>query len=160
MGHEQHQLNGSSFTNNPTREEKNPKHGGKSKRISSSGHAGGGLTQQPGNHNPHNHHQHRHHRHHNRHRAREDVNEMGSRSCWDWEGVVRAYRGAAADTVRRLSSALFGEELLAIEAAKAVAAEREKMLQAKAREMCESQVRTANMLWASFCRKYTAIATR
>ena len=65
---------------------------------------------------------------------------MGRRSCWDLEGNVQAYRSAAANTVRRLSSALFGEELLAIETAKTVAAEREKMLQTKARETCESQV--------------------
>lgn len=56
------------------------------------------------------------------------------------EGVVHAYRSAAVDTVRRLSSALFGEELLAIEAAKTVAGEREKILQTKAREIFESQV--------------------
>lgn len=68
------------------------------------------------------------------------MNKMGSRSCWDLEGVVQAYRSAAANTVRRLSTALFGEEQLAIEAAKTVAAEREKMLQTMARETYESQV--------------------
>ena len=68
------------------------------------------------------------------------MNEIGRRSCWDLEGVMQAYRSAAAGTVRRLSSALFGEELLAIETAKMVAAEREKMLETKAREIVESQV--------------------
>lgn len=53
---------------------------------------------------------------------------------------MQAYRTAAAGTIRRLSSALFGRELLAVEAARASAAERERMLEGRARTLLESQV--------------------
>lgn len=61
-------------------------------------------------------------------------------SCWDSDVVMQAYRSAAAGTVRRLSSALFGQELLAVEAARTSAAERERMLEGRARALFESQV--------------------
>lgn len=60
--------------------------------------------------------------------------------CWESESVLQAYRTAAARTVRRVSSALFGRELLAVEAAKTSAAERERMLEGRARELFDSQV--------------------
>lgn len=53
---------------------------------------------------------------------------------------MQAYRTAAAGTVRRLSSALFGQELLAVEAARTSAAERERMLEGRARALLDSQV--------------------
>ena len=127
IDNEQHQIGNLSFHKRLTRKE-TTKRGGRSKRKSPA--PSGGLTQQADS-RP-------YHHHHHKTEAKED--EMGRRSCWDLEGNVQAYRSAAANTVRRLSSALFGEELLAIETAKTVAAEREKMLQTKARETCESQV--------------------
>lgn len=53
---------------------------------------------------------------------------------------MQAYRTAAAGTVQKLASALFGRELLAVEAAKTSAAERERMLEERAKELFESQV--------------------
>ncbi|CAN0002103.1 unnamed protein product, partial [Pylaiella littoralis] len=61
-------------------------------------------------------------------------------SCWESDAVMQAYRTAAARTVRRLSSALFGRELLAVEAARTSAAEREMMLEGRARALLDSQV--------------------
>ncbi|CAN0370235.1 unnamed protein product, partial [Ectocarpus sp. 13 AM-2016] len=65
-----------------------------------------------------------------------------SPSCWESDAMMHAYRSAAAGAVRRMSSALFGQELLAVEAARASAAERERMLQEEARALLDSQVRT------------------
>lgn len=53
---------------------------------------------------------------------------------------MQAYRTAAAGAVRNLASALFGRELLAVEAAKTSAAERERMLEGRAKELFDSQV--------------------
>ncbi|CAN0515907.1 unnamed protein product, partial [Ectocarpus sp. 8 AP-2014] len=64
-----------------------------------------------------------------------------SPSCWESDAVMHAYRSAAAGAVRRMSSALFGQELLAVEAARASAAERERMLQEETRALLDSQVR-------------------
>lgn len=66
--------------------------------------------------------------------------ERESPCCWDSEALVQAYRSAAGVAVRRLSSALFGQELLAVEAARASAAERERMLEGRANALFESQV--------------------
>ncbi|CAM9499013.1 unnamed protein product [Ectocarpus sp. 4 AP-2014] len=63
-----------------------------------------------------------------------------SLSCWESDAVMHAYRSAAAGAVRRISSALFGQELLAVEAARASAAERERMLQEETRAFLDSQV--------------------
>ncbi|CAM9237959.1 unnamed protein product [Ectocarpus sp. 12 AP-2014] len=63
-----------------------------------------------------------------------------SPSCWESDAVMHAYRSAAAGAVRRMSSALFGQELLAVEAARASAAERERMLQEETRALLDSQV--------------------
>lgn len=159
-GHEQYQLS-SSFATAPARAEIT-KLGGQGKRNSPA--RAGYPVQQPENEpqqthryhqhhqrddhrNPHPHHDHPlHHRdhHHHGHQTGSNVSEVGCRSCWDSEGVVQAYRSVAAAAVRRLSSALFGEELQAIETAKTVAVERERMLQTKARETFESQVRYTN----------------
>lgn len=71
-------------------------------------------------------------------------NELGSTAagtcCWESDAVMQAYRTAAAGTVRKLASALFGRELLAVEAAKSSAAERERMLEERAKALCQSQV--------------------
>lgn len=61
-------------------------------------------------------------------------------NCWDSDAILQAYRVAAARTVRRLSSALFGHKLLAVEAARTSAAQREKMLEGRAQALLESQV--------------------
>lgn len=66
--------------------------------------------------------------------------EKESPCCWDSEALIQAYRSAAGVAVRRLSSALFGQELLAVEAARASAAERERMLEGRANALFESQV--------------------
>ncbi|CAM9274881.1 unnamed protein product [Ectocarpus fasciculatus] len=63
-----------------------------------------------------------------------------SPSCWESDAVMHAYRSAAAGVVRRMSSALFGQELLAVEAARASAAERERMLQEETKALLDSQV--------------------
>lgn len=150
--HEQYQL-GSSFTAPPA-ETEGTNQGGKSKRNNSP-EPGGDPLRQPNDHpQDHLHHSHHHHHHpqnprphhnhtnrHNRSQVEEKDIEMYFKSCWDSEGVVQAYCNVAAAAVRRLSSALFGEELQAIEAAKTVAVERERMLQKKARETFEDQVR-------------------
>lgn len=60
--------------------------------------------------------------------------------CWESDAIMQAYRTAAAGTVRKLASALFGRELLAVEAAKTSAAERERMLEERAKALFESQV--------------------
>lgn len=60
--------------------------------------------------------------------------------CWESNAIMQAYRTAAAGTVRELASALFGRELLAVEAAKNSAAERERMLEERAKALFESQV--------------------
>eukprot|EP00903_Cladosiphon_okamuranus_P017080 g15739.t1 len=60
--------------------------------------------------------------------------------CWESDAIMQAYRTAAAGTVRKLASALFGRELLAVEAAKNSAAERERMLEERAKALFESQV--------------------
>lgn len=64
-----------------------------------------------------------------------------SPSCWEADAVMHAYRSAAAGAVRRMSSALFGQELLAVEAARASAAERKRMLQEETKALLDSQVR-------------------
>lgn len=65
----------------------------------------------------------------------------GGACCWESDAIIQAYRTAAAGTVRKLASALFGRELLAVEAAKTSAAERERMLEERAKTLFESQVR-------------------
>lgn len=77
--------------------------------------------------------------------------------CWDAEPLVQAYRSVAGDTIRRLSSSLFGDEILAVEAARTAAEEREKMLEERARVLFESQVLSATMCW---CRSDHPSASR
>lgn len=56
---------------------------------------------------------------------------------------MHVYRSVSGGTIRRLSSALFGEELLSLTAAKTAAAEKERMLESRAEALFEAQVHTS-----------------
>lgn len=62
------------------------------------------------------------------------------RSCWESDSLMHVYRSVSGGTIRRLSSALFGEELLSLTAAKTAAAEKERMLESRAEALFEAQV--------------------
>eukprot|EP00752_Nemacystus_decipiens_P012178 g10796.t1 len=78
----------------------------------------------------------------NHHQRNTDETELAATDTWCWESdaIMQAYRVAAAGTVQKLASALFGRELLAVEAAKTSAAERERMVEERAKALFESQV--------------------
>lgn len=58
------------------------------------------------------------------------------RSCWDSDALMHAYRSVSGSTTRRLS-----RFLLSVEAANAAAAERERMLEGRAKALLEAQAR-------------------